>query len=200
MRRLEPGENPEVEIGRALTEQTAFEHSPTLAGALEYRTSPSGTSVSTLAVLNEFVPNESDAYSWFNEALARFFEEALSHPLDAPRHRAAGAARATCSTSSTGRCRASSSRSRAASCRRPSCSAAASASCTSPSRRSTTPAFAPEPMNALALRSTYQSMRNTAQQTLRACGAAPTGCRRRARPTRVRARAHRRSAGRVCTT
>src|SRR4029078_10369123 len=29
-------------------------------------------------------------------------------------------------------------------------------------------AFTPEPMNALALRSTYQSMRNTAQQTLRA--------------------------------
>ena len=82
MRRLEPGENPEVEIGRALTERAAFEHSPTLAGALEYRTGPSTASVSTLAVLNEFVPNESDAYSWFAEALARFFEEALSHPLD----------------------------------------------------------------------------------------------------------------------
>ena len=59
-----------------------------------------------------------------------------------------------------------------------------------------TPAFAPEAMNALALRSTYQSMRNTAQQTLRALrrgvdrlpasGAADA---------RVRARAHRRSAG-----
>ena len=34
------------------------------------------------AALNEFVPNESDAYTWFNEALARFFEEALSHPSE----------------------------------------------------------------------------------------------------------------------
>ena len=167
MRRLEPGENPEVEIGRALTEQTAFEHSPTLAGALEYRTSPSATSVSTLAVLNEFVPNESDAYSWFNEALARFFEEALSHPLD-HLDTDGPARRVACSTSSTGRCCPTSSRSPAASCRRPSCSAAGSASCMSPSRRSIRPRSLPEAMNALALRSTYQSMRNTAQQTLRA--------------------------------
>ena len=34
--------------------------------------------------MHEFVPNEGDAYSWFSEALTRFFEEALSHPEDDP--------------------------------------------------------------------------------------------------------------------
>ena len=167
MRRLEPGENPEVEIGRALTEQTAFEHSPTLAGALEYRTSPSATSVSTLAVLNEFVPNESDAYSWFNEALARFFEEALSHPLD--HLDTDGPARRVRVLDLVDR-------------EVPPDFESLTGGILPPAellgRRVgelhvalasiDTPAFAPEAMNALALRSTYQSMRNTAQQTLRA--------------------------------
>ena len=167
MRRLEPGENPEVEIGRALTERAAFEHSPTLAGALEYRTGPSTASVSTLAVLNEFVPNESDAYSWFAEALARFFEEALSHPLDdlgterpARRVRVLDLVDREVPTEFE------------------SLSSGILPPAELLGRRVgelhvalasiDDPAFAPEPMNALALRSTYQSMRNTAQQTIRA--------------------------------
>ena len=35
-RRLEPGINPDLEIGRFLTEQTGFRHTPPVAGALEY--------------------------------------------------------------------------------------------------------------------------------------------------------------------
>ena len=112
MRRLEPGENPEVEIGRALTEQAAFEHSPTLAGALEYRTSPSATSVSTLAVLNEFVPNESDAYSLVQRSarpLLRGGAVASPRRTSTPMGRRGACA---CSISSTAKCRPTSSRSR----------------------------------------------------------------------------------------
>jgi len=36
-RRLEPGINPDVEIGRFLTEQGCFQRGPKLAGTLEYR-------------------------------------------------------------------------------------------------------------------------------------------------------------------
>ena len=38
-RRLEPGLNPDVEIGRFLTEKAAFPRTPKTAGALEYRKS-----------------------------------------------------------------------------------------------------------------------------------------------------------------
>ena len=72
------------------------------------------------------------------------------------------------SISSIAKCPSTSLRTRAAALPRRSCSGGASASCTARSRRSATTAFAPEPMNALALRSTYQSMRNRAQQALRA--------------------------------
>jgi maltose alpha-D-glucosyltransferase/alpha-amylase len=166
MRRLEPGENPEVEIGRALTERARFEHAPALAGTLEYRTTPSQSSVTTLAVLHTFVPNESDAYSWYSEALSRFFDEALSHPDadDAARpvrrfrvldlvDREVPAELEEMSggilplTELLGE--------------RVGDLHVALASIDDA-------AFAPEPMNALALRSTYQSMRNTAQQTIRA--------------------------------
>jgi maltose alpha-D-glucosyltransferase/alpha-amylase len=170
MRRLEAGENPEVEIGRALTERARFLHSPPLAGTFEYRTGIRGA-VATLGVVNAFVPNESDAYSWFADALARFFEEALSHPDEAPN----GSARGASVLDLVDREVPSGFESLAGGSLAPAellgqrvgelHAALASLS---------DPAFAPESMNALALRSTYQSMRNTAQQTLRALRRLPT--------------------------
>jgi len=165
VRRLQFGENPEVEIGRALTERAHFPHSPPLAGVLEFRNGTRGDASATLAVAHDFVPNESDAYSWLSEAVALFFEDALSLPEDdrwpgaerfevldlvdreVPEHIAAHAGSSIAPTEQLGR--------RVGELHR----ALASLS---------DDAFAPEPMNALALRSTYQSMRNGAQRALRA--------------------------------
>jgi maltose alpha-D-glucosyltransferase/alpha-amylase len=165
MRRLQSGENPEVEIGRALTERTRFEHSPALVGAVEYRTGTGASSIATVAVMHAFVANESDAYSWFSEALARFFEEALSHPDEDP----GLSGRRINVLELVGREVPAEFESIAGDSlapaemlgRRVGELHAALASIDDP-------AFVPEAMNSLALRSTYQSLRNTAQQALRA--------------------------------
>ena len=72
-RRLEAGINPDLEIGRFLTEQRAFAHIPPVAGAIEYRR---GTDEpTTVAILQEFVPNQGDAWQYtlgaLDQALAR---------------------------------------------------------------------------------------------------------------------------------
>lgn len=54
-RKLEPGINPDLEIGRFLTEH-GFQHTPPVAGMLEYQRS--GTEPATLAILQGFVTNE----------------------------------------------------------------------------------------------------------------------------------------------
>jgi predicted trehalose synthase len=60
VRRVWPGPNPELEIGRFLTEQSAFRHVPRFAGAIEYEES-NGTR-STLAVLHEQVFHRADGW------------------------------------------------------------------------------------------------------------------------------------------
>jgi maltose alpha-D-glucosyltransferase/alpha-amylase len=71
-RRLEPGPNPELEVGRFLTETVAFEHGAALAGALEYR--PGQGEASAIAVAHEFVPSESDAWTYTLGAVSRFYD------------------------------------------------------------------------------------------------------------------------------
>jgi trehalose synthase-fused probable maltokinase len=60
-RRLESGQNPDLEIGAYLTER-GFPHTPPFAGALEYRT-PRGDCM-TAGILQGFVPNEGDAWAY----------------------------------------------------------------------------------------------------------------------------------------
>ena len=74
--KLEPGVNPDLEIGRFLTEQTDFPHVPRIAGALEIRERRSEPM--TLGILREFVPNEGDAWSYTLDALGRYFDRALA--------------------------------------------------------------------------------------------------------------------------
>jgi len=71
-RKLEPGINPDLEIGRFLTEQTDFRHSPRVAGALEIR--DRRHEPMTLGILQEFVGNEGDAWSYTLDSLGRFFD------------------------------------------------------------------------------------------------------------------------------
>jgi maltose alpha-D-glucosyltransferase / alpha-amylase len=70
-RRLEEGVNPELEVGRFLTEKTNFAQIAPLAGSLEYRRDI-GEPVS-LAVLQGYVPNQGDAWQYTLNTLAHFF-------------------------------------------------------------------------------------------------------------------------------
>jgi maltose alpha-D-glucosyltransferase/alpha-amylase len=70
-RRLEEGVNPELEVGRFLTEKTNFAQIAPLAGSLEYRRGK-GEPVS-IAILQGYVPNQGDAWQYTLNTLAHFF-------------------------------------------------------------------------------------------------------------------------------
>ncbi len=72
-RRLQSGINPELEIGRYLTEVVRFPNIVPVAGAAEYRNSD-GTVV-TLALLQAFVMNQGDGWDYTVNYLVRFLEE-----------------------------------------------------------------------------------------------------------------------------
>lgn len=75
-RRVQEGINPELEVGRFLTERAHFAHVPPLGGWLECRTS-SGK-LMTLGVLQGFVANEGDAWQYTLKSLSGFWREALN--------------------------------------------------------------------------------------------------------------------------
>jgi maltose alpha-D-glucosyltransferase/alpha-amylase len=75
-RRLDPGINPDLEIGRFLTEEAGFLHTPPVAGAIEIRSEREETA--TLAILQGFVPNEGDAWTYTLDTLGRYVERALA--------------------------------------------------------------------------------------------------------------------------
>jgi maltose alpha-D-glucosyltransferase/alpha-amylase len=71
-RRLEDGVNPDVEIGRFLTEKTSFHNISFVAGSIEYkrrRRKPT-----SLAILQGYIPNEGDAWQYTLDTLERYFE------------------------------------------------------------------------------------------------------------------------------
>jgi len=74
-RRLEPGPNPDYEIGRHLTERARFDRVPRLAGVLEYL-HDEGPPV-TLAILQELVRNQGDGWTQMLEDLGRYYEQCL---------------------------------------------------------------------------------------------------------------------------
>ncbi len=82
-RRLQPGLNPDVEIGRFLTETAHFERVPAYLGALTL-TSTTGEPTTT-AMLQQLIPNEGDGWQNTLEELARFYESvATSRPPATP--------------------------------------------------------------------------------------------------------------------
>jgi maltose alpha-D-glucosyltransferase / alpha-amylase len=80
-RRMQEGINPDLEISKFLTEQTPFAGVPPLAGSLEYRTRDGKLMVQ--GILQQFVPNEGDAWSYTLRSLSRFYGEAAKHADDA---------------------------------------------------------------------------------------------------------------------
>jgi maltose alpha-D-glucosyltransferase / alpha-amylase len=74
-RKVEPGINPDLEIGTFLTER-GFKHTPALAGHIEYRVDQ-GEPIHA-GILHAFVPNQGDAWNYTLDSLSRFFEAALA--------------------------------------------------------------------------------------------------------------------------
>jgi len=72
-RRIRPGENPELEVGRFLTEEARFANCVPVAGAVEYVAADGVPG--TLALLQAFVPNQGDGWAYTLDYLGRFLEE-----------------------------------------------------------------------------------------------------------------------------
>lgn len=70
-RRVEPGVNPDLEIGRFLTERTSFEHVPVTAGAFEY--DRAGSEPATLAILQGLVKHEGSGWDFALRQLRAYF-------------------------------------------------------------------------------------------------------------------------------
>jgi maltose alpha-D-glucosyltransferase / alpha-amylase len=85
-RRLEPGINPDAEIGRHLSENTSFNQIPALAGTIELEPA-AGAQPITLAMLQGLVANEGDGWKWTVEELGRYFE--IRAPLRFPENASA---------------------------------------------------------------------------------------------------------------
>jgi maltose alpha-D-glucosyltransferase/alpha-amylase len=81
-RRIGEGENPDLEIGRFLTESTRLACVPQVAGALEYQDAEGDHY--TLAVLHEFVPNVGDAWVYTLDELGRYLERIASELSGSP--------------------------------------------------------------------------------------------------------------------
>ncbi len=81
-RKLTPGINPEIEIGRYLTEVAGFANTPALLGSVELI---EGDQTSAIAIVHAFVQNQGDAWTVTSSYLDRFVEEqrllpASEHP------------------------------------------------------------------------------------------------------------------------
>ncbi|HUI76346.1 MAG TPA: maltose alpha-D-glucosyltransferase [Bryobacteraceae bacterium] len=75
-RRLEEGPNPDYEISRFLTDHHRFNSVPQLAGGVEYE--PRGGQRSTLAMLQQMVPNQGDGWKMTTDELGRYLEQSAT--------------------------------------------------------------------------------------------------------------------------
>jgi maltose alpha-D-glucosyltransferase/alpha-amylase len=157
-RRIEPGVNPELEVGIALTDR-GFEHVAAVGGWLAYR-SPK-EEASALGIVQEFVPNEGDAWDLTLDSVSSFFERVAARQ-DPPPEGPSPTVAATLESSEGELPQVAADTigeyldvagllgSRTAELHRALCAITEDA------------AFAPEPFSALHQRSVYQTMRNHA--------------------------------------
>jgi maltose alpha-D-glucosyltransferase/alpha-amylase len=76
-RKVEPGLNPDIEIGSYLT-QADFPNTPAMAGYIEYR--PDNGEIIQVAIVQELVKNEGDAWKYTLDSLSQYYEAALVRP------------------------------------------------------------------------------------------------------------------------
>ena len=79
-RRVEPGVNPDYEIARHLTRQGTFRRFPRLAGAIEFQ--PLIGAPLTLATLQEWVPNDGNAWQAMLKAVDDSLKQEKSIAID----------------------------------------------------------------------------------------------------------------------
>jgi trehalose synthase-fused probable maltokinase len=103
-RKLEAGVNPDIEIGRFLTER-GFRNTPAVYGSLEYQAA-GGAAPHAAGILQQFVSNLGDAWKYTLDSLNEFFPRAFAsengvlpeapaqHPLDLAEHDAPAGVRA----------------------------------------------------------------------------------------------------------
>lgn len=75
-RRLEEGINPEMEVGRYLTETASFSNIPPFAGSLEYRRK--GYQHMAISILQGFIPNQGDAWRNTIDAVERYIDRVIA--------------------------------------------------------------------------------------------------------------------------
>jgi maltose alpha-D-glucosyltransferase/alpha-amylase len=144
-RKLEEGVNPDVEITRFLTERAHFPNVPAFAGTIEYRRDKAEPSV--VCVLQSAVPAEGDAWSLTLDAVGRYYERVLARKADLQKQVTPAGTLLDELIGGVYPDKAKLLGQRTGEMHR----ALASAS--------DDPAFAPEPFNAMAQRSVYQTMR-----------------------------------------
>jgi maltose alpha-D-glucosyltransferase / alpha-amylase len=75
-RNLREGTNPDQEIVQFLTEKAHFQSIPPFAGAMEYQRI--GSEPIAVGLLQGFVPNQGDAWTYTQDTVGRYFEKVLS--------------------------------------------------------------------------------------------------------------------------
>ena len=77
-RRIDEGENPDLEIGRFLSEKAGFPHIARIGGWLKYQHQHG--KAATQAILQEFEPNQGDAWRYALRMLTAFYEKVGDTP------------------------------------------------------------------------------------------------------------------------
>ncbi len=75
-RRIDQGTNPDLEVGRFLTEKTSFKQIAPVAGSIEYHRDQHAPM--TVAILQQFVPNEGDAWKYTLDMLGSYLQDAAA--------------------------------------------------------------------------------------------------------------------------
>jgi maltose alpha-D-glucosyltransferase/alpha-amylase len=75
-RKLDEGVNPDLEVGKYLTEETNFTNIPAFCGAIEFQ--QNDHSMITLGILYPFIQSVGNAWTYSQDALGRYYERALS--------------------------------------------------------------------------------------------------------------------------
>jgi maltose alpha-D-glucosyltransferase / alpha-amylase len=162
-RRIDEGVNPGVEVGGFLARRACFEHMAPLLGSLEYRRR--NTPPVTVAVLHKYVENQGAAWQLTLDQLSLFFERVAAHcpPPSTDAHAADGRPTADADLCADPRAVVDGliggylHNAHLLGDRTGEMHAALASDATAS-------AFAPEPFGAAFQRSTYQSLRNLANQ------------------------------------
>jgi maltose alpha-D-glucosyltransferase / alpha-amylase len=79
-RQLEDGINPDLEVGRFLSERVKFRSTPAVAGEIQYLSHDRRRFA--IGILQDFVPNEGDAWQHSLDALSQYFDRAVTRQPD----------------------------------------------------------------------------------------------------------------------